>query len=133
MPAPEREIKESDATVEMVSRKHGPTLHDVEKAVFVAWVKDAVTKVMNDYASRQSPVYAEKVGIALASEITGYSKNSLSPMHSKGRIPGAMMVGERLLFDTIMLRDSVSLVGIRSRDSTYETVPRKTLEFRSRG
>ena len=48
--------------------------------------------------------YPEKVGIAQASELTGFSKNSLYQMHSKGKVPGALKVGGKLLFDTATLR-----------------------------
>ena len=95
-------------------------LHDAVKAVFVAWVKEAVTEAMKDFTSRQGPAYPEKVGIAQASEITGYSKNSIYQMHSKGRIPGAVKVGGKLLFDTKTLRDWVDSGGIRPRDSIDE-------------
>lgn len=101
----------------MVSRKHGPTPHYAEKVIFVARVKDSVTKVMNEYASRQSPVYAEKVGIALVSEITGYSKNSLSPMHSKGRILGAMMVGE----SCCLIRERFETGSVQEEDNYERT------------
>lgn len=83
-------------------------------------MKEAVTEALKEYASRQGPVYPEKVGVAQASEITGYSKNSLYQMHSKGRIPGAVKVGGKLLFDTKTLRDWVDSGGIRSRDSIDE-------------
>ena len=55
--------------------------------------------------------YPEKVGIAQASEITGFTKNSLYQMHSKGTIPGAKKVGGKLLFDTATLRKWVENGG----------------------
>lgn len=55
--------------------------------------------------------YPEKVGIAQASELTGFSKNSLYQMHSKGKVPGALKVGGKLLFDTATLREWVNNGG----------------------
>ena len=68
-------------------------------------VKDAVVEALRDQQSQELPVYPEKVGIAQASELTGYSKNSLYQMHSKGTIPGALRVGGKLVFDTATLRE----------------------------
>lgn len=55
--------------------------------------------------------YPEKVGIAQASEITGYSVNSLYQMRCKGKVPGALKVGGKLLFDTATLREWVEKGG----------------------
>ena len=74
------------------------------KEMVVSWMKEAVVEVLNERESQQSPVYQEKVGINQASEITGYSRNSLYQMHSKGLVPGAMKLGGKLLFDTATLR-----------------------------
>ena len=49
--------------------------------------------------------YPEKINITQAAELTGFSKNSLYQMHSKGNIPGALKVGGKLLFDTETLRN----------------------------
>ena len=57
--------------------------------------------------------YPEKVTVAQASEITGFSKNSLYQMHSKGQIPGALKVGGKLMFDTATLRNWVNSGGKR--------------------
>lgn len=57
--------------------------------------------------------FPEKVNITKASEITGYSKNSLYQMHSKGTIPGALKVGGKLMFDTATLRSWVNSGGLR--------------------
>lgn len=73
-------------------------------AIFHDSVKDAVAEVLKEQKAQELPVYPEKVGIAQASEITGYSQNSLYQMHSKGTIPGAKKVGGKLIFDTATLR-----------------------------
>ena len=79
-------------------------LLDTFKEMVVSWMKEAVVEVLNERESQQSLVYPEKVGINQASEITGYSRNSLYQMHSKGLVPGAMKLGGKLLFDTVTLR-----------------------------
>lgn len=71
-------------------------------------IQEAVGPVIRMEAG---PQYPEKVGIAQASEITGYSQNSLYQMHSKGTIPGAKKVGGKLLFDTATLRKWVDNGG----------------------
>lgn len=55
--------------------------------------------------------YPERVNVEKASEITGYSKNSLYQMHSKGLIPGAHKVGGKLLFETAALQAFVAAGG----------------------
>ena len=70
-------------------------------------VKDAVVAAMN----QKQRHYPEKVTVELASEITGYSKNSLYQMHSKGQVPGAVKIGGKLLFDTETLRNWVQGVS----------------------
>ena len=67
-------------------------------------VKEAVAEALREQKSQESPRYPEKVGVAQAAEITGLSKNSLYQMHSKGKVPGAMKFGGKLLFDTAELR-----------------------------
>ena len=57
------------------------------------------------------PRYPEKVNVDQASEITGYSRNSLYQLHHRGMIPGAIKVGGKLLFDTETLRDWVDNGG----------------------
>ena len=57
------------------------------------------------------PRYPEKVNVEQASEITGYSRNSLYQLHHRGMIPGAIKVGGKLLFDTATLRDWVDNGG----------------------
>jgi predicted DNA-binding transcriptional regulator AlpA len=57
--------------------------------------------------------FPEKINVTQASELTGYSKNSLYQMHSKGQIPGALKVGGKLLFDTETLRNWVNAGGKR--------------------
>ena len=58
------------------------------------------------------PQYPEKVTISQASEITGYSKNSLYQMHCRGQVPGAQKVRGKLVFDTATLREWVNNGGI---------------------
>ena len=58
--------------------------------------------------------YPEKVTVTQASEITGYSKNSLYQMHHNGAIPGAVKVGGKLLFDSATLRQWVNEGGCRN-------------------
>ena len=58
--------------------------------------------------------YPEKVNIIQASEITGYSKNSLYQMHSRGQIPGAMKIGSKLMFRTKELQEWVERGGPNS-------------------
>jgi predicted DNA-binding transcriptional regulator AlpA len=52
--------------------------------------------------------FPEKINVTQASELTGFSKNSLYQMHSKGQIPGALKVGGKLMFDTATLRNWVN-------------------------
>ena len=55
--------------------------------------------------------YPEKVNIEQAAEITGYSKNSLYQMHSRGQIPCAIKVGSKLMFRTSELQEWVEHGG----------------------
>ena len=71
-------------------------------------IQEAVGPVIRMEAG---PQYPEKVGISQASEITGFTKNSLYQMHSKGTIPGAKKVGGKLVFDTATLRKWVNNGG----------------------
>ena len=57
--------------------------------------------------------FPEKINVTQASELTGYTKNSLYQMHSKGTIPGALKVGGKLMFDTATLRSWVNSGGMR--------------------
>ena len=75
-------------------------------------VMDAVTEAFQRQAEG-SPRYPERVAVELASEITGYTKNSLYQMHSRGQVPGAIKVGGKLLFDTATLRQWVAEGGRR--------------------
>lgn len=68
-------------------------------------VSEAVASAL-DKESR--PHYPEKVNVAQASEITGYSVNSLYQMHSRGTVPGAFKVGGKLVFDSETLRNWVT-------------------------
>ena len=51
--------------------------------------------------------YPEMVNVDKASEITGYSRNSIYQMHSRRQIPGAIKVGGKLMFETKVLHDWV--------------------------
>jgi len=62
-------------------------------------VKEAVQSAIEE----QKPSYPEFVNVYVASEITGYSKNSLYQMHSRGQVPGAKKMGSKLLFETAVL------------------------------
>ena len=75
-------------------------------------VKEAVEEAFQRQAE-ESPRYPEKVAVEMASQITGYSKNSLYQMHSRGQIPGAIKVGGKLMFDTATLRQWVEDGGRR--------------------
>jgi predicted DNA-binding transcriptional regulator AlpA len=68
------------------------------------------SSVLDQRVERHFP---EKINVAQASELTGFSKNSLYQMHSKGQVPGALKVGGKLLFDTAMLRNWVNNGGNR--------------------
>ena len=71
-----------------------------------ALVEKAVVSALSKM--REERNYPELVGVDLASEITGYSKNSLYQMHSHGQIPCAVKVGARLLFRTKELKEWVN-------------------------
>ena len=75
-------------------------------------VKEAVAEAFQKKAE-ESPRYPEKVAIDQASEITGYTKNSLYQMHSRGQVPGALKVGGKLMFDTATLKRWVEQGGRR--------------------
>ena len=73
-------------------------------------VKEAVEEALKRNAE-ELPRYPENVSVAQASEITGYTKNSLYQMHSRGTIPGAKKVGGKLLFETAVLKKWVEEGG----------------------
>lgn len=75
-------------------------------------VKEAVAEAFQKM-TEESPRYPEKVAVELASEITGYTKNSLYQMHSRGQVPGALKVGGKLMFDTATLKQWVENGGRR--------------------
>lgn len=72
-------------------------------------VRETMMAVFRDETNRRD--YPERVSIVQASEITGYSKNSLYQMHSQGKVPGAHKVGSKLMFDTAILRKWVEEGG----------------------
>ena len=70
-------------------------------------VEDAVLSALSKMQEKTRR-YPEKVNVEQASEITGYSKNSLYQMHSKGMIPCAVKVGSKLMFHTRELMEWVN-------------------------
>ena len=86
----------------------GSYVEDILKTI----VKEAVAEAFQKKAE-ETPRYPEKVAIDQASEITGYTKNSLYQMHSRGQVPGALKVGGKLLFDTAILKRWVAEGGRR--------------------
>ena len=74
---------------------------DELRPYLIALIQEAVGPVIREDAG---PQYPEKVNVSQASEITGFTKNSLYQMHSRGQIPGALKVGGKLMFDTATLR-----------------------------
>lgn len=73
-------------------------------------VEEAVISALGK-VQQQLRQYPEKVNIEQASEITGYSKNSLYQMHSRGQIPCAIKVGSKLMFKTSELQEWVNNGG----------------------
>ena len=55
--------------------------------------------------------YPDRVNVNQASEITGYSKNTLYQMHSQGKIPAAVKIGAKLMFKTKELQEWVEQGG----------------------
>ena len=51
--------------------------------------------------------YPELVSVKVASEITGYSVNSLYQMKHDGKVPGVRKIGGKLMFETKALQDWV--------------------------
>lgn len=72
-------------------------------------VEEAVLSALGK--AQQQQHYPEKVNVEQASEITGYSKNSLYQMHSRGQIPCAIKVGAKLMFRTKELQEWVEKGG----------------------
>lgn len=83
-------------------------LLDQLRSYLVDVVRESYSSVLNEQSECQFP---ERINVAQASELTGYSKNSLYQMHSKGTIPGALKVGGKLLFETAKLRTWVNNGG----------------------
>lgn len=80
------------------------------KPYMVELLSEALVSAFQKMETEQ-PRYPERVNVEKASEITGYSKNSLYQMHSKGLIPGAHKVGGKLLFETAALQAFVAAGG----------------------
>jgi predicted DNA-binding transcriptional regulator AlpA len=73
-------------------------------------IMEKFSSILDKRVERHFP---EKINVAQASELTGFTKNSLYQMHSKGTIPGALKVGGKLLFDTETLQNWVNSGGQR--------------------
>ena len=80
------------------------------KPYLTSIVSDVVSSVLEKESRCH---FNEKINVTQASELTGYSVNSLYQMHSKGQVPGALKVGGKLLFDTATLRNWVETGGRR--------------------
>lgn len=91
--------------------KNETSLLDSMKTLLYSWIKDAVAEAFQEQMNQEAYCYPKKVTVIQASEITGYTKNSLYQMHSKNQIPGALKVGGKLLFDTEALREWVNKGG----------------------
>ena len=88
---------------------------DELRPYLIALIQEAVEPVIREDAG---PQYPEKVNVSQASEITGFTKNSLYQIHSRGQVPGALKVGGKLLFDTETLRNWINSGGINLQGST---------------
>jgi len=76
-----------------------PSILEGLKPILIQFLSEALVSALQTVKADQ-PRYPQRVTVEQASEITGYKKNSLYQMHSKGLIPGAFKVGGKLLFDT---------------------------------
>lgn len=91
---------------------HTSILSALIEELLTAIVKNAVADAFKKQAD-DTPRYPEKVLVQQASEITGYTKNTLYQMHHRGQLPGAIKVGGKLLFDSATLRKWVEEGGRR--------------------
>ena len=73
-------------------------------------IEEAVLSALGKM-QQQTGRYPEKVNVEQAAEITGYSKNSLYQMHSRGQIPCAIRIGAKLMFRTKELYEWVENGG----------------------
>lgn len=73
-------------------------------------IEEAVLSAMGKM-QQQTERYPEKVNVEQAAKITGYSKNSLYQMHSRGQIPCAIKIGAKLMFRTKELYEWVENGG----------------------
>ena len=87
-----------------------PSILEGLKPILVQLLSEALVSALQTVKADQ-PRYPQRVTVEQASEITGYKKNSLYQMHSKGLIPGAFKVGGKLLFDTNALVQWVETGG----------------------
>ena len=81
---------------------------EVIKPELKALVEEAVLAALQ---KERKPKYPERVNVDQASEIIGYTKNSLYQMHSHGRIPCAIKVGVKLMLKTKELQEWVEQGG----------------------
>lgn len=76
-----------------------PFGYHFQACLIAAIVRETMVAMFQEQENRRN--YPERVySVSQASEITGYSKNSLYQMHSQGKVPGAHKVGSKLMFDT---------------------------------
>lgn len=61
-------------------------------------IERSVSNAVKSEKAKTEKTYPANVGITTACEITGYSRNSLYQMHSRGQVPGAFKNGGKLLF-----------------------------------
>ena len=64
-------------------------------------------EVVESKLAERKKEYPELVSVEVASEITGYKKNSLYQMKHNGRIPGARKIGGKLMFESAALLEWV--------------------------
>lgn len=79
--------------------------------LFYSAASEGIAKALREQHPAEPIRYPERVPVDVASEITGYTKNSLYQMHSKGKVPGAHKVGGKLMFETAALQEWVANGG----------------------
>lgn len=68
------------------------------ESVLAPIIERSVAKAVSEKVANKDKAYPANVGVDTAAEITGYSRNSLYQMHSRGQVPGAFRCGGKLLF-----------------------------------
>lgn len=85
-------------------------MHKVEDALFELLgprLAQLFGEVLEAKLAEHKTVYPELVPIKVASEITGYSVNSLYQMKHNGKVPGVRKIGGKLMFESATLREWV--------------------------